>query len=768
MKTKSFLTIISLLLSSLATFAIANAQNATLTIDTSKTGPRLSPLQHGIFFEEINHAGDGGLYPEKLRNRSFAEGTAHWATTGGATMTVSGSVLTVTTTSTPGSVRTEGYWGIGIEKGKKLRFVADIAGAKGVTARLISSEGEVLAIGKSGGDFVPTKTHAKALLEILVPANSTITLAYPSLLPLDTFGKSKVRKDLGQLVAGMKPSFVRFPGGCFIEGDTLALRFNWRNSIGPVDMRTPTQCIWGYKATNGLGFHEYLQWTEDSGATAMFVISAGMSHKDVVPMNEMDGILQEALDALEYANGDAKTTKFGAMRAKNGHPAPFGLNLIEIGNENGGPRYDERYKFLYDGIKKKYPKVRTIADLWGGLPKSAPIETIDEHYYDTPQFFLNQANRYDKYDRNGPKIYVGEYAVTIGSGKGNLIAALGEAAFITGMERNSDVVIMASYAPLFVNDNNRAWNPNAIVFDSSRSYGTPSYWVQRLFSENRGTVNLTHTLTPLAAPPAPIIVHKGGVGVATWATEAEFADVKVNGESVKLTPGRGRWETSPEGTLRQRDAGGEDLRALGGDPNAQNYTLTLRAKKLGGREGFLIPFYVKDKDNYLWWNIGGWGNTQFQVEHAVNGSKTTLIRPDVPGSVETNRWYDIKIVCEGAHVQCFLDNKKIHDFLIPAPQSAPVLHSVVTKDEKSGDILVKIVNAGEQAQPIKITLAGQTKLTGTGSVTVLAGVNPMDENSFDNPTRITPVTFPLKNITPTFTYKSLPYSVAILRLKMGK
>ena len=211
---------------------------------------------------------------------------------------------------------------------------------------------------------------------------------------------------------------------------------------------------------------------EDISAEPLFVINCGMSHREVVPMEKMGEFVQDALDAIEYANGPT-TSKWGAVRAKAGHPKPFNLRLLEIGNENGGPAYNERYRLIGQAVKDKYPEVNLIAGLWGGYPQTRLAEIIDEHYYSTPAFFFQNANKYDSYDRKGPKIYVGEYAVTQGCGNGNLIAALGEAAFMTGMERNSDVVAMASYAPLFANVNHRGWNPDLIYFDSSRVVASP-------------------------------------------------------------------------------------------------------------------------------------------------------------------------------------------------------------------------------------------------------------------------------------------------------
>ena len=340
-----------------------------------------------------------------------------------------------------------------------------------------------------------------------------------------------MRPDLAQTVANLRPSFVRFPGGCYVEGDKLANRFQWKTTLAPPLDRPGHENLWGYRSTDGLGYHEYLQWCEDMNAAPLFVVNVGMSHTDIVPLDKMGPYVQDALDAIEYARGDV-TTPWGKRRAQNGHPAPFPLRLLEIGNENGGAAYEERFALFYDAIKRKYPDIQLIANT---PVKSRIPDIIDEHYYDTAEFFARQAHRYDSYPRTGPKVYVGEYAVTQGAGKGNLEAALGEAAFITGMERNADVVTMASYAPLLVNDNDRKWNPDALVFNSAQMYGTPSYYVQQMFSLNRGDVTLKTDVQ--AAPPktpAALSLPSGMVGVGTWNTSAEFADINVfrNGEFV--------------------------------------------------------------------------------------------------------------------------------------------------------------------------------------------------------------------------------------------
>lgn len=754
------------------TLSVARAQDASLTL-TGKLGPRISPLQHGIFFEEINHAGDGGLNPEKLRG---AEGWSAWGPAYASWRHAPGGPVFVAISATGkgdrAGLQTDGFWGIGVEKGKKYAFQASLTGGSTVRVALLAPDdtelasAELKATGDVAVELTVRRTEPKARLVLSTTVGQGFALEHPSLLPKETHGKAGLRKDLAKLVEGMKPSFVRFPGGCFVEGDKLANKFDWKSTLGKKSGRTPNQCLWGYKCTNGLGYHEYLQWCEDLKAAPLFVVNCGMSHTDFVPMEKMGEVVQNALDALEYANGDAKTTKWGAERAKNGHPKPFDLKLIEIGNENGGPRYSERYKLIYDAIKKNYPDVVTIANEWGGLPKSAPVETVDEHYYNNPQFFQREATRYDKYDRKGPKIYVGEYAVTQGCGLGNLIAGLGEACFITGMERNADVVSMASYAPLFVNSSDRAWNPDAIVFDSLRSYGTPSYWVQRMFSVNRGDVVLSSSLVAPVVPDArEVKALGGGVGVGTWRTEAEYADAKIDGVPVELRGASGKWEKTPDGGLRQSELS-EDRRAYGGDRNAPgDYTLTLRARKLGGEEGFLVMFRVENNDDWYWWNLGGWNNTRHVIERAQGGGKSSLATLENQ-KIETGRWYDIKIECRGEKIRGYLDGKLVQEATVPPPP--PTLHAVVTKEEKTGDVLVKLVNMSAKERNVRLNLAGVGNLSGKGEATVLTGGDPLAENSFDAPLRVSPVTQALIGVSPDFTYKAPAWSASILRLKTKK
>jgi len=487
-----------------------------LHISAANAGKPISLRLFGIFYEDLNHAGEGGLYAEMVQNRAFnhpeplnswemitapgSEGTMgpyynseptavnHWG-------------LCLRILSMDGGrvgVANGGYWGMAVAAGKAYRLTldawcsVDFAGA--LTATLESATGEVYARAE-----VPALTTQKQRLTITLTASGTdpqarLVLAaettgtlwfdFVSLFPVDTWkGRPNgMRADLAEMMAALRPSFMRFPGGCFVEGDQLSEAFRWKENLGDLAQRKGHWNRWGYHSSAGIGFHEYLQLCEDLGAEPLFVVNAGMSHTDTVPEAEIDQWVQDAVDAIEYANGPA-TSPWGARRAGAGHPAPFNLRFIEIGNENGGPLYHRNYPRFYQAIKVRFPEIRIISNV--PIPDQ-PVEIIDEHFFATAAEMAEKSAHFDRYDRQGPKIYVGEYAACHGDcGIGNLRSALGEAAFMTGLERNGDVVEMASFAPLFVNVRDRHWEVDAIGFDTARCYGTPSYYVQQLFSQHR-------------------------------------------------------------------------------------------------------------------------------------------------------------------------------------------------------------------------------------------------------------------------------------------
>ncbi len=556
---------------------------------------------------------------------------------------------------------------------------------------------------------------------------------------------------------------MRFPGGCWVEGDFLRFSQRWKTTIGELSERRTLWNLWKYYSTNGLGFHEYLQLCEDLGAEPLFVINCGMSHQETVPINQMAEWVQDALDAIEYANGPVES-RFGAMRAKAGHPAPFHLKYMEIGNENGGPAYQERFPLFYDAIKARYPKMTLIADERTGRRRP---DVVDEHYYSSPGFFIGNAHKYDTYDRHGPRIYVGEYAVTAECGQGNLQGAIGEAAFMTGMERNSDVVVMASYAPLFANVNYKKWNPDLIDFDGSRVYGLPSYYVQKMFSENRGDVVLPATVK--AASPGTGKPAGGAIGLGTWSTQAEFKDVRVTADGKTLfaanftegskgwKPFRGQWSTR-QGALHQA-ATETDCRISAGDPGWHNYTLRLKARKLGGAEGFLIMCRARDEKNWIWWNLGGWGNQQHGLEQCLDGTKS-MLGAQVPGQIETGRWYDLRIELLGERIRCYLDGQLVHDVSL----AKEPLYAVASRVDATGEIILKVVNVSRVDQDTQIELCGAQKVGTTAKAIVLNSANPTDENSLAEPTKVAPVSRTIDGAAANFRHTFAANSVTILRL----
>lgn len=835
-----------------ATLPAFAAPVSTISVDTTQPGRPVSPMLYGIFFEEINRAGDGGIYAEMVQNRSFedadilfhdtprrlalgplqaaqeANDALAWTllTSGAAKGSITLDRSQPLNPNNPTSLRldvTAGggrvgiandsfrgvpedsasrrdperrtAWranfdkatngGMNIEKGKSYDFSLYARGLKGagpLTVTLESQSGQVLASGtiknigpewkKNALSLTARATDPKARLVVAATQPGTVWLDMVSLFPHQTWKgrKNGLRPDLMDAIAAMKPAFVRFPGGCFVEGYDLNDNPRWKDSVGDVAQRPQNYAYWGYTLTNGLGFLEYLQMCEDLKAEPLFVINCGMSHinggggNQAVPMEKMGPYVQDALDAIEYANGDAKTTKWGAQRAKDGHPAPFGLKYMEIGNENGGPDYHARYALFHDAIKAKYPGVQLVACDWNGVVTERPLDLIDSHSYSNPGSFQRMSTRYDNADRNGQKVYFGEYAVTQQAGYGNLQAAIGEAAFMTGLERNSDVVKMSSYAPLLNREGWDRWHPNAINYDQARFYGTPSYYVQTMFSPNRAD-----RVLPLQIDqPVGDNKIRGQVGVGTWATQAEFKDIKVtqgdrtlyesnfaNGTTGWTLDG-GDWQVV-DGVLRQT-GDQTPARALVGDPTWSDYTLTLKARKISGKEGFLISF-GSSKERRSWFNIGGWGNTANAIE--LNDEAM----PRSNGSIENGRWYDIKVEVTGNTVKTYLDGQLVGT----ATQTGTVtnLYAVAGRDDKSGEVVLKIVNASAQPQETTVALKGVSAGALRGTAAVLSGNDGTAENSLDAPRKIAPVSEKVAVSGPSFTRVFPPHSVTVLRLKKG-
>jgi alpha-L-arabinofuranosidase len=486
--------------------------------------------------------------------------------------------------------------------------------------------------------------------------------------------------------------------------------------------------------------------------------------------------VQDTLDLVEFANGPA-TSVWGRKRAAMGHPKPFGLKFIGLGNEEIYQQFFTNFPKFASAIRAKYPDIKIISNsgqtsqgawfdrMWD-FARGQKADLVDEHYYNNTSWFLTNNHRYDTYDRSGPKVFVGEYA-----SRGNTFYnALSEASYLTGIERNADVVRMASYAPLLANVDYVDWTPDLIWFDNDEVYGSPSYHVQRLFSGNVGDRVLPSTFRGTSRPVEDI---QGAVGLGSWNTQVRYDDVKVTaadgtvllsddfsagpGSAAKWTPGAAGTWTVQDGAYAQT-AQVEDARSTAGSTGWSSYTMEVTARKTAGAEGFLVLFGVRDTGNYYWWNVGGWGNTQSAIEKAVNGGKSSIATSGT--TVETGRDYHLKIQVDGRRITTWLDGQKVNDLVDSA--TVEPLYQVVSKDTKSGDVVLKVVNAQDTAVRAAVDLDG-ARFGRTATVTSLAG-DPSDVNSLAEPRRIAPDEQRVTGFSGAFDYDFPGSSVTFIRL----
>ncbi|MDR6562198.1 MULTISPECIES: alpha-L-arabinofuranosidase C-terminal domain-containing protein [unclassified Arcicella] len=513
----------------------------------TETGKKISPYLFGLFFEDINYAADGGLYAELIQNRSFEysptdrtdwHSLSFWEyTTPGysyGSLNVETStpvhsnnphyaVLNIEHVGEAGvGVKNHGFENIVIKQGEKYSFSMFArqlsSNPIAITISLQTPKGKVVAESKINintkdwnkytATLTASASNDSTSLVILATTKGKIALDVVSLFPEKTFlnRQNGLRADLAQLLADMKPSFIRFPGGCLAHGDGLGNMYRWKNTVGPIEQRVEQKNIWGYHQTAGLGYYEYFQFCEDIGAKPLPVLPAAVSCQNsggtwriggtgqkALPMDEMQEYIQEVLDLIEWANGPATST-WGAKRAAAGHPLPFNLEFVGIGNEDKiTPEFEARFKMIYDAVRAKHPEITVIGtsgpfsdgedfDKGWQVASNSNVPMIDEHYYKDPKWFLSNMNRYDTYDRKKSGVYLGEYA----SWGNKLYNAIAEAAYMTGLERNGDIVRMASYAPLLAKKNHTQWNTDMIFFDNSKISLTPNYHVQKMFTTNQG------------------------------------------------------------------------------------------------------------------------------------------------------------------------------------------------------------------------------------------------------------------------------------------
>ena len=570
-------------------------QSYEFSLDIKKKGAPIHSTMYGLFFEDINFAADGGLYAEMVKNRSFdfPQSLMGWYTFGNVQVVNENSPFernpNYLILSDPGhahkhtGIENEGFRGMGFKKGDTYRFSVwakkvNSNDDQKIRVEFINSKNDRIGskdVVINSTDWkkyevvIPAEdTESKGRLRIFLRSKGTIAMEHVSLFPTDTYKgrENGLRKDLAQALADIKPGVFRFPGGCIVEGTDIDTRYDWKKSVGPVENRPLNENRWHYTFTHrfypdyyqsyGLGFYEYFLLSEDMGAEPLPVLNCGLACQYQndgehchIPVGELEDYIQDALDLIEFANG-LVTSKWGKVRAEMGHPEPFNLKYVGIGNEQWGKEYPERLAVFVKELRAKHPEIKSIGSsgpsadgeqfeyLWPEM-KRLKVDLVDEHYYKEPEWFLNNAARYDNYDRKGPAVFAGEYASHDHStGKqNNFLSALTEAAFMTGLERNADIVHMCTYAPLFAHVDGWQWNPDMIWFDNLRMMKTPNYYVQQLYAHNAGT----NTASLLWSKDKTTITGQGKIYASAVYDKNEdcyivkVANVNESGVEVKVT-----------------------------------------------------------------------------------------------------------------------------------------------------------------------------------------------------------------------------------------
>ncbi|ANY70208.1 hypothetical protein BBD42_29655 [Paenibacillus sp. BIHB 4019] len=790
--------------------------SAKVTIHADRKRFPVSRTLYGLFFEEINRAGDGGLYAELIRNRSFedtiiperchvdnctmhtpagwsapfdnsdpipgwtldfpAGSRAHMELDSSMPLNAANPLsLRVDIESTAGggaAIMNCGFWGIPVQAGAQYEcsfYARKDSAFDGLleialtdashtmihaaqTVHIDSSEWQKIEL-----TLVSEDTNRDARFVISAKSAGTFWIEFVSLFPSDTFNgrKNGLRPDLSSMLQKLAPTFLRFPGGCFVEGFSVETAYRWKKTIGPLAERDSHWTLWNYRTTNGLGYHEYLQMAEDMGLEMMFVVNCGLTCQgrpgELIPMDQLDEWVQDMLDAIEYANGPA-TSRWGEKRAQNGHPEPFGLKYIEIGNENFGHEYNMRYKVFYDAVKAAYPEMLTIWNThWevGTETKGLPVEIVDEHFYADNEFYQLYHDMYDHYDRQGPKVYVGEYAMIIDNKNGTLQGALSEAAFMIGMERNQDIVVMSSYAPLLSNIHHMVWEPNLIYFDGTRTYGTPSYYVQKMFGENRGDAVVESDVETESQKPSIY----GGLGLSLNQL-GQVKDISISAKGVTLL------HLDEVGTESPACNVFHDVLWIG-DSSWQEYEVTMNVKmdEQGLKLRFLDRHQKWNDQNYFLWEMDADGESR--LVRIVGWSRVKLAadaKVDIAQEAEERQ---LRIVVERDGVRCFVDGQLVHEHEFGA---IPYLTSVATIDEASRELVVKLVNPSPEIIQTKLNIQGSQMVKIVGEQLVLTG-QPEAFNSMDQPVLVSPASSPLL-LDDGSLYTVPAYAVVILKIKL--
>ena len=810
-----------------------------ISIATNQKRFPTAPDLYGLFFEDISRAGDGGLYPEMLRNRSFedsilpagcethdggktfvsptgwidefnnGEGMHDWVRRNQPaptlipawyaenaemrlddedTLNEHREVSLSVEFSAGGKIENTGFCGVPAKEGEAAHFYAFLKTAQPLELTVSIEDGEeTLCEGKifaeAGGyrrcdlTLVPNNTSGSAKLVIRSEQAATVRFGFTSLMPEKTFMGHGLRLDLCEKLRDMHPAFLRFPGGCIVEGFTKETAMYFKNVVGPVWERPSHWLLWHYRTTNGLGFHEYLQLCEDLGMKAFYVCNVGMTCQGRGPYyfndEETRDMLEDVLSALEYALGPADS-KWGSLRAKMGHEAPFVLSYLEIGNENSGPEYESRYKIFREAVLAKYPDLKIIANDRGRGEKLI-ADIADDHYYNMPEFFAENVGLYDTYDRSEPDVFVGEFAVNQ-TFEGQLRAAVSEAMFMVGFERNQDTVKLCAYAPLFENVNFYSWYPNLLIFDNLRSYAIPTYYAFKLFSEARGDYVLEHReeceKIYRALHGLPMI--SGDFGV-------RFKNASFNGKPVfpsrdllgKTEENGGVYTVSedPNGEFAGRRFPTGAFVALGDDLSAHDGVFEAELYVEEGKEagcGVLcapkpLSFYDRMNPNPRGeWMLFNLDPIRLVLKDGfAQIVRGTLRAKPLSGKVKVNLPAGgfVRVRCEVRedHLYCAINGEEVVSCELP---NYPSMCSVAT--DTDDEVFLKIVNFAETEDAVEISLECEVE----SAFTVSRMTGKADaENSLEAPDHVCDERLSLEGASKEFTFRAAPLSINVLRLK---
>lgn len=788
-----------------------------LTIHTQQKGAELGDL-FGIFFEDLNHAADGGLYAELIRNRSFEfdpidRHDYHALTAWEKVERGSGQAELLIEDSQPMNERNRHYAVIAIRNAGDGVGIANSGFNTGIPVRagdeylfsfyakrdeslnevvriaieskagVVHGEADVVVDSSAWKKYEATitanETDYSSRLVITTGGTGKLYVDMVSLFPVGTFrGRSNgLREDIATLLAELKPKFMRFPGGCLVHDGSLNpddrnSMYRWKNTIGPVEQRPSRRNNWSYNQTLGLGYYEYFLFCEDIGAKPIPILPGGYDphHKRIVPIDELGPWIDDALDLIEFANGDT-STKWGAIRAELGHPEPFDLQYIGIGNEEVGEPFFERYTYFHQAIKAKYPAMKIINSSgpfaaggeyergWKSARENGS-DLVDEHYYQSPEWFLANVDRYDGFKAVDPKVFLGEYA----SWGNTYYNALAEAAFMIGLERNAHAVGLACYAPMLCNVDYVNWKPDLIWFNNHEVFGTANYYVQKLFMHHQGDqllhIEASGFEEPQAGGTKPI---NGAIELGTDASHVEYSNVRIVNHDTGKERNFGGWRAELSDTVEARQEGTAKRFERLCETDWVNYTLHMTAKRTGGPRGFVVSFGQTDDNNRLFWEISGWQNQDSAISSRVNGRGSCLTQSLF--TVETDVAYELALEVSGRKIRAFINGELMHETEDRVAVIQPLYYSS-SVDGTTGDTIVKIVNMQATGVSTQIELEDLPQAEGRRVESYELSSHALeDENSFEQPQKIAPVQRDFTFEGSGFAHEFPPHSLTVFRIR---